>query len=33
MPNHLGERIDIGCDAFLPILAHTPFPQENVLSG
>jgi hypothetical protein len=25
MSDHLGERIDIGCEPFLPILAHAPF--------
>jgi hypothetical protein len=33
-PNHLAERLDIGREPFLPpLLAHAPFPQENVLSG
>src|SRR3954447_1771438 len=29
MPDHLGERLDIGREPFLPILAHAPFPQDN----
>jgi hypothetical protein len=33
MPNHLGQRLNIGRKPFLPILAHAPFPQENALSG
>jgi hypothetical protein len=33
VPNHLGERLDIGREPFLPVLAHAPFPQENALSG
>jgi hypothetical protein len=33
VPNHLGQRLDIGHEPFLPILAHAPFPQENALSG
>ena len=31
MPDHLGERLDIGREPFLPILAHAPFPQDNAL--
>jgi hypothetical protein len=33
MPDHLGQRIDIGRKPFLPLLAHALFPQENALSG
>jgi hypothetical protein len=33
MPDHLGQRLDVGRKPFLPILAHAPFPQENALSG
>jgi hypothetical protein len=29
VPNHLGERIDIGCEPFLPVLAHAPFPPQQ----
>jgi hypothetical protein len=29
MPDHLGERIDIGCEPFLPLLAHAPFPPTQ----
>jgi hypothetical protein len=33
MPDHLGQRLDVGRKPFLPVLAHAPFPQENALSG
>jgi len=29
MPDHLGERLDIGAKPFLPILAHAPFPKDH----
>src|SRR3954465_2373046 len=31
VPHHLSERLDIGTKAFLPVIAHAPFPQENAL--
>jgi hypothetical protein len=33
MPDHLGQRLNVGRKPFLPVLAHAPFPQENALSG
>jgi hypothetical protein len=29
VPNHLGERINIGREPFLPTPAHAPFPPRN----
>jgi hypothetical protein len=29
MPDHLGERLDIGTKAFVLILAYTPFPHKD----
>jgi hypothetical protein len=29
VPNHLGKRIDIGREPFLPVLAHAPFPPRQ----
>jgi hypothetical protein len=31
VPDHLGERLDIGCKLFLPILAHASFPAKTTL--
>src|SRR5215208_3965482 len=31
MPDHLGERLNIGAKPFLPLLAHTPFPPRQPL--
>jgi hypothetical protein len=29
VPDHLGERLDIGREPFLPVLPHTPFPKNH----
>src|SRR4051812_47220123 len=29
VPDHLGERLDIGRKPFLPVLPHTPFPKNH----
>src|SRR5215217_6359519 len=28
VPDYLGQRLDIGCEPFLPVLAHAPFPSR-----
>src|SRR4051812_33738714 len=32
VPDHFGERLDIGREPFLPVLAHAPFPPSPPLS-
>ena len=33
MPDHLGQRLDIGRKPFLPVLAHARFPKKMLSQG